>query len=268
MDLRRTFPTDSQEKVDELIIPLRNVLCTYVLRNPSGVYCQGMNSIAARLLCCMSEEEAFWTFAQVVETYLPLDFYSNLLGVLIDQRVMEYLMGKHLPKLCQHFEEQGWNADLQIFKWFVQLFVGHLETETEYVVWDLFFIKGSQVIFRVALTVLEWMQDQILECDNFGDFYMLITTHPLSFTREDLLTGLVQGVSNLEIRELRKRFKVETIAKLKETFYENLNQKYKQKNLYPKLQFIQRFFLYGGLSHYYDAQSDDSVARKAVRVAN
>jgi hypothetical protein len=64
VDLRRTFPFESQEKVEEMIIPLRNVLCTYVKRNPSGMYCQGMNSIAARLLDCMKEEEeVFWTFA-------------------------------------------------------------------------------------------------------------------------------------------------------------------------------------------------------------
>ena len=39
LDLRRTFPNESPEKINELILPLRNVLCTYLLRNPSGVYC-------------------------------------------------------------------------------------------------------------------------------------------------------------------------------------------------------------------------------------
>jgi hypothetical protein len=63
LDLRRTFPNEAKDKIADLILPLRNVLCTYVLRNPSGVYCQGMNSIVARLLTCMNEEEAFWTFA-------------------------------------------------------------------------------------------------------------------------------------------------------------------------------------------------------------
>lgn len=34
------------------------------------------------------------------------------------------------------------------------LFVGELDLETEYLIWDLFFVKGSIVIFRVALTLL------------------------------------------------------------------------------------------------------------------
>lgn len=50
----------------------------------------------------LNEEEAFWTLVQIVEVYLPLDYYSNLLGVLIDLKVFKDLMSKRLPKLCKH----------------------------------------------------------------------------------------------------------------------------------------------------------------------
>lgn len=43
-----------------------------------------MNFIVAKLLTCMDEENAFWVMAQTVECILPLDYYSNMLGVLID----------------------------------------------------------------------------------------------------------------------------------------------------------------------------------------
>jgi len=48
------------EKVELIIVPLRNVLNAYVHRCPTLGYCQGWNSIAARLLMVMNEEEAFW----------------------------------------------------------------------------------------------------------------------------------------------------------------------------------------------------------------
>ena len=51
-------------------------------------YCQGVNFIAARLLTCMKEEEAFWVLNQIIEKYLPLDYYSNMVGVLVDQKVL------------------------------------------------------------------------------------------------------------------------------------------------------------------------------------
>ena len=54
-------------------------------RNPTVGYCQGMNFIVGRLLQFMSEEESFWTLANLIETVLPIDYYSNMVGVLIDQ---------------------------------------------------------------------------------------------------------------------------------------------------------------------------------------
>jgi small G protein signaling modulator 3 len=68
------------------------VLTAYVLRSPTIGYCQGWNSIAARLLAVMPEEEAFWVLVQLVEVVLPLDQYSNLLGVLVDIKVFGRLM--------------------------------------------------------------------------------------------------------------------------------------------------------------------------------
>ena len=61
MDLNRTFPhVNDEAQLESLTSPLRNVLTAFVVRNPTVGYCQGVNFIAARLLCCMDEEEAFW----------------------------------------------------------------------------------------------------------------------------------------------------------------------------------------------------------------
>lgn len=91
----------------------------------------------------LNEEEAFWTLVQMVEIYLPIDYYSNLLGVLIDLKVFKDLMSKRLPKLCKHLESQDFDVDLLLTKWLICLFVNHLPLETELLVWDLFFLKGS-----------------------------------------------------------------------------------------------------------------------------
>ena len=48
--------------------------------------------IAARLLLVMEEEEAFWTLVQIIEVILPIDYYTNLLGVLIDLRVFQVFL--------------------------------------------------------------------------------------------------------------------------------------------------------------------------------
>jgi len=55
-------------------------------------------------------------------------------------------------------------------------------------------IKGSPVIFRVALTILELMQDEIMSCENYGEFYIVMTTFPKTIDRAMLLKNLVSGI--------------------------------------------------------------------------
>lgn len=52
-----------------------------------------MNFIAATLLKVLKqEEESFWVFTTICEDYLPIDYYSDMLGILIDQKVFEKLL--------------------------------------------------------------------------------------------------------------------------------------------------------------------------------
>ena len=86
LDLSRTFVDMAlEDDADKLIPSLKNVLYTYVKRNPTIGYCQGMNFIVGRMIQYMNEEEAFWTLTMILETILPLDFYCNMVGALIDQ---------------------------------------------------------------------------------------------------------------------------------------------------------------------------------------
>ena len=51
------------------------------------------------LILSMDEEDAFWTFCQTIEQILPLDYYSNMLGVLVEQQVLEVLMQQRFKAL-------------------------------------------------------------------------------------------------------------------------------------------------------------------------
>jgi hypothetical protein len=70
-------------------------------------------------------------------------------------------MDKHCKELNSVLEQ--W-PDLQmmlsntVFRWLMVLFVGKFPLETEYLIWDMIMVKGSTMIFRVALTILQLMQ--------------------------------------------------------------------------------------------------------------
>jgi hypothetical protein len=81
------------------------------------------------------------------------------------------------------------------------LFVGELPLETEYLVWDLFMVKGSVVIFRVALTILQMMQSAILVNPSYDNVMMVLS----SFCKEKvtckaLMKHLTIGLTSNEIR--------------------------------------------------------------------
>ena len=126
---------------------------------------------------CMTEEEAFWTLNQIIEKYLPLDYYSNMVGVLVDQKVLQIFMQKRLPKLVEHLAANDFSLDLVAFQWIVCLFASNLPQNIGMAVWDLFFIKGIVVLFRVALTILSLMQDEILKTNKFEEIYSIIENY-------------------------------------------------------------------------------------------
>jgi hypothetical protein len=121
------------------------------------------------------EEESFWMLCQLTESLVPMDYYSNLLGVLIDLKVLRALLERKKPKLLEHLEafDPPFTINLLAFQWFVTLFVHHanLPLETEYLIWDLFFIHGDTVIFSAALTLITLLEPEIMKVDRFEDFF-------------------------------------------------------------------------------------------------
>ena len=114
--MKRTQMEYLDEAENSLLIDrLRRILRCLVKRNPTVGYCQGMNFIACRLLKILNEEETFWTMCMVIESILPLDFYTNMVGLLIDQQVFKDLTLKLLPKLAAHLDYIGFDPSLLVF---------------------------------------------------------------------------------------------------------------------------------------------------------
>jgi hypothetical protein len=43
-----------------------------------------MNFVVGNLLKYLNEEESFWVFVSITENILPIDYYSDMLGILVD----------------------------------------------------------------------------------------------------------------------------------------------------------------------------------------
>jgi hypothetical protein len=125
-------------------------------------------------------------------------------------------MRDRLSKLCCHLEKFNFDLDILLTKWLICLFVNHLPLDAELAVWDLFLIKGSSVLFRVAITLFQLMQDDILAANDYGDIYMIIDKFGQTVNKEALLSKLHIGIKNKEIELLRAQHRVEIYETLKE----------------------------------------------------
>ena len=139
-------------------------------RNPTIGYCQGFNYLVAHLLRYMEEEEAFWMICAIVEIFLPLDYYSCMIGVLVDQKIFGKLLKETLPDIWNTFKKCKTIPDLITTKWFVCLFSHYSEPEVADKIWDHLFLRGTKMVFKAGLASLALIEKNIIRCKNIGNY--------------------------------------------------------------------------------------------------
>lgn len=87
-----------------------------------------------------------------------------MLGARVDQRIIEDLIKQNFPRLQAHFEENGYIASMVTLQWFTTLFSYSFNFEVLQRLWDLFFIKGNKILFRISLAIFHLMEEELLEC--------------------------------------------------------------------------------------------------------
>ena len=160
LDIPRTFPTEPFFKDQNNRKKLLNILTAFVRRNSTIGYSQGFNCIAGRLLTVVGdEEETFWIFTQIIEIYLPGDFYLLFTGVRKDKRIIQDIIKKTL-KFCDQSMIMCLNN--LISKTFISLFSKGIPQEITFQIWDAFFIYGEIILYRTFIWISYLLCDKSL----------------------------------------------------------------------------------------------------------
>lgn len=148
-------------------------------RNPTVGYIQGMNYLVFRIRKVLSEEDTFWTFCAIVETYMQPDYYVDMYGAISQAEILSRIFVQYniMPEVRKVFERL--EAKLVTFSvnWFISIFTATLPEQPALKVLDLFFLKGqktNKIVFDVSLALLSVLKSQIVECDDQSDFYTKI----------------------------------------------------------------------------------------------
>jgi hypothetical protein len=133
---------------------LVRVLCAYSRRNCSVGYCQGFNFMALVLLRAgLEEEEAFWVLAAMVELVLPMDYYTNMLAVVVDQKILQGCIAQRLPDLASHMAKIELDSSLFTVQWVICLFANTLPHNLVVALWDRLFTEGPCLLFKACLAL-------------------------------------------------------------------------------------------------------------------
>lgn len=68
------------------------------------------------------EEEIFWIINSLLEDYLPSNYYTNMLGVAIDLKLIEDFLRLKRPKLFAKLKELSISISIFALEWLVCLF--------------------------------------------------------------------------------------------------------------------------------------------------
>ena len=154
---------------------LKNILVCYSTRNTSVGYCQGMNFIGGRILQVIgNEEHAFWLFIQIMEKILPIIYYSQLVGIVVETTLIENLISLYFPELYKFLTDNNFNVPLRNFihKWMVGLFTQALSPEMVYTFLDFFFLEGnSNILIKNSLFIISFIHDKLLKKNDFEYVY-------------------------------------------------------------------------------------------------
>ncbi|KAM3939201.1 TBC1 domain family member 2A isoform 2-T2 [Leptodactylus fuscus] len=199
LDIHRTLTNNKHfnSSNSEFIQKLRRVLFAFSWQNPTIGYCQGLNRIAAMALLVLEDEEsAFYCLVDIVENIMPAEYYSNnLSGSQVDQRVFKDFLSEKLPRLSAHLDQYKIDLSLITFNWFLVIFVDSLVSDILLRVWDAFLYEGTKVIFRYALAIFKYNEEEIFKLTDATEIYQY-----LSFFTKTICDG--RKLMNIAFNEL------------------------------------------------------------------
>ncbi|KAJ1219215.1 hypothetical protein NDU88_006784 [Pleurodeles waltl] len=210
LDLHRTLTNNRHFSVptSQYIQKLRRVLLAFSWHNPTIGYCQGLNRLAALILLVMQEEESsFWCLVDIVENVMPVEYYSKTLAASqVDQRVFKDFLAEKLPKLTAHFEQHKIDLSLLTFNWFLVVFVDSLVSDILLRIWDAFLYEGTKVIFRYALAIFKYNEEEILRKHETTEIYQYLASFTQTICDGRKLTNIAFNEMNpFPMKQLRNR---------------------------------------------------------------
>ncbi|XP_019484232.1 PREDICTED: TBC1 domain family member 4 isoform X1 [Hipposideros armiger] len=211
VDLGRTFPTHPyfSAQLGSGQLSLFNLLKAYSLLDKEVGYCQGISFVAGVLLLHMSEEQAFEMLKFLMyDLGFRKQYRPDMMSLQIQMYQLSRLLHDYHRDLYNHLEENEISPSLYAAPWFLTLFASQFPLGFVARVFDIIFLQGTEVIFKVALSLLSSQETLIIECENFENIVeFLKSTLPDMNTSE--MEKIITQVFEMDISKQLHAYEVE-----------------------------------------------------------
>lgn len=219
---------------------MKRILLSYTKRNSSIGYVQGFNFILAKLMQYITDEEKlFWTFTMIIENVLPINYYSEMAGVMSDVDLFICIIEKfYFPNMSTLIKESAYMYLKNVFfQWFLTLFTVSFNSNSCDVIWDIMFLEKSEAMFKAAVTMIKLFKEDLLRANDLDGIVDIIQNKFAKYA----------DVNNLKFEILLKKYNFDQklielnrnsienmiIVKINKT-NENKKEKLKEKNIKKK----------------------------------
>ncbi|XP_030301073.1 TBC1 domain family member 4 isoform X2 [Calypte anna] len=211
VDLGRTFPTHPyfSAHLGAGQLSLFNLLKAYSLLDKEVGYCQGISFVAGVLLLHMSEEQAFEMLKFLMyDLGFRKQYRPDMMSLQIQMYQLSRLLHDYHRDLYNHLEENEISPSLYAAPWFLTLFASQFPLGFVARVFDIIFFQGTEVIFKVALSLLSSQETSIMGCENFENIVDFLKTTIPDMTQPQM-EKIITQVFEMDISKQLHAYEVE-----------------------------------------------------------
>uniref|UniRef100_A0A8D2MP54 TBC1 domain family member 4 n=1 Tax=Zonotrichia albicollis TaxID=44394 RepID=A0A8D2MP54_ZONAL len=211
VDLGRTFPTHPyfSTHLGAGQLSLFNLLKAYSLLDKEVGYCQGISFVAGVLLLHMSEEQAFEMLKFLMyDLGFRKQYRPDMMSLQIQMYQLSRLLHDYHRDLYNHLEENEISPSLYAAPWFLTLFASQFSLGFVARVFDIIFLQGTEVIFKVALSLLSSQETSIMGCESFENIVDYLKTTIPDMTKPQM-EKIITQVFEMDISKQLHAYEVE-----------------------------------------------------------
>ncbi|KAJ8689418.1 hypothetical protein PTI98_012321 [Pleurotus ostreatus] len=193
-----------------------SLLQAYLTMVPDVQYSRGLTLIAGNILLLAPEEDGFWTFVSLMDSYLRPYFSSSSSQMEVDAMLFSRALEANDPQVAKKvLTTMSINPTAICFPWFTSLFVNTLPLSYVQRVWDLFLFEGISFLVRAGLALISTCRRQILDATS-PEAVLDLLQHPppsLLLSSPDAFLSLLNSFKLKDDDFRKQRIKMEAQVK-------------------------------------------------------